>query len=264
MGISGSVLKLVAVVTMLIDHVAAGILLPYLNTYTNSDIYFLGTICNRDDIVMLYVIMRRIGRIAFPIYCFLLVEGFSYTKNKWKYLKNLGIFAVISEIPFDTGVNTDVKYAGMNALYTIRHDAEFMDHQNVFFTLFFGLLMLILIEKFSADRTKKYLSFFFVFVIAAATIFLNTDYSVFGIILILIFYLCRKNRMMAVICGYLFFALVLIDGEEAYSLPGFVLIMFYNNKRGFIGNNEFMKMFFYAFYPVHLIVIYLIRVAVFN
>lgn len=105
-GISGSTLKLIAVVTMLIDHVAASILaqIIFMNpaNYTNEGL-------KNTPIVVVYVIMRCIGRIAFPIYIFLLLEGFRYTRNRWRYLGRLVLFALISEIPFDMALAAEKK-----------------------------------------------------------------------------------------------------------------------------------------------------------
>lgn len=86
-GISAAVLKWIAVVTMVIDHFAASVywLLPR---------YDFGV----------YNIMRKIGRIAFPIYCFLLVEGFFHTRSRARYLRNCFLFALVSEIPFDMAI----------------------------------------------------------------------------------------------------------------------------------------------------------------
>ena len=95
-------LKMIAITTMLIDHVGA-VLLPQ------------------------YPILRIIGRIAFPIFCFLLVEGFMHTHDVIRYMTRIGLFALISEIPFDL------------LFYGRILDGT---HQNVFFTLFIGLVML--------------------------------------------------------------------------------------------------------------------------
>lgn len=86
-GISAAVLKWIAVVTMIIDHFAVAVY-PQFASYEYS----------------VYYIMRKVGRIAFPIYCFLLVEGFFHTKNVAKYLRNCILFAILSEIPFDMAI----------------------------------------------------------------------------------------------------------------------------------------------------------------
>lgn len=102
MGLNSFQLKCIAVITMIIDHTGA-VLFP-------------------DNMTL-----RYIGRIAFPIFCFLLVEGFFHTRDVRKYMLRLGMFAVISEIPYDLAFRDTV--------------IEF-EHQNVFFTLFIGVVMM--------------------------------------------------------------------------------------------------------------------------
>lgn len=132
-GITGSTLKLVAIITMLIDHTAATILDRTLMARGMGELdatnpqAVLDFMSENAGLYYLDSFMRLIGRIAFPIFCFLLVEGFKYTHNKWNYAIRLGIFALVSEIPFD--------------LALFNQFLEF-SHQNVYFTLLIGLLML--------------------------------------------------------------------------------------------------------------------------
>ena len=107
-GISGSTLKIIAVVTMLIDHIGGIILARYIMASGYMDVAASGDInvinawlTENSTLFTGYTIMRYIGRIAFPIYCFLLVEGFQRTGNVKKYAMRLGAFALISEVPFD-------------------------------------------------------------------------------------------------------------------------------------------------------------------
>jgi TraX protein. len=135
-GISGSTLKLVAIFTMLIDHIAASILENLLrcggpSSYANGGLLYT-----------VYSIMRSIGRLAFPIFCFLLVEGFLHTRNKSKYAIRLGIFALISEIPFDLAFEGKMFSWG---------------HQNVFFTLLIGLIVMAGFELVRVSKDKKWL-----------------------------------------------------------------------------------------------------------
>ena len=111
---SGTTLKWIAVISMLIDHTAE-VLINH-NAALTDPIW-----------AQIYVLMRGIGRIAFPIYAFLLVEGFLHTRDVKKYLARMLTFAVVSEIPFDLAVF---------------HTPFYWGYQNVFFTLFLGLLAL--------------------------------------------------------------------------------------------------------------------------
>lgn len=133
-GISGSTLKLVAIITMLIDHTGAAILerlyrsredriLISSSSKVIQDFYARYRLMNNIDTVM-----RMIGRVAFPIFCFLLVEGMVHTHNKWKYAGRLAVFAILSEIPFDLAFMGKPFY---------------WQYQNVFFTLLIGLLVMI-------------------------------------------------------------------------------------------------------------------------
>ena len=105
-GISSAVLKNIAVVTMLIDHIGAVIVTRLLirnglyEAMANQEAYtaWMG---QNGRMYGIYMAMRIIGRFAFPIYCFLLVEGFQKTHNVKKYLGRMFLFALISEVPFD-------------------------------------------------------------------------------------------------------------------------------------------------------------------
>jgi hypothetical protein len=235
-GISGSTLKMVAVLTMLIDHIAAAVLVRVMYASGSFELYGI------------YFVMRQIGRIAFPIYCFMLVEGLEYTRNKWKYAGRLAALALISEIPFDLAFSSQVLEFG---------------YQNVFFTLVIGLMTLIVIrkiedkcflpEKIAADRILRLV---LVLVTAAVGIglaeFLQTDYGGYGIVCILVLYFLRKKRWLQLVCGYIAFVVTL--GELA-ALPAFLLLALYRGRKGFN-----CKYFFYGFYPVHLLVLYLVCV----
>ena len=123
-GISGSTLKLIAIVSMLIDHTAATVIRALLISASPDWQPGLRT---------LYSVSRDIGRLAFPIFCFLLVEGFLHTRNPKKYAGRLFLFALISEIPFDLALQSGWFDPGK---------------QNVYFTLLIGLLVLMGLSYF--------------------------------------------------------------------------------------------------------------------
>ena len=130
---SSLVLKITALITMIIDHYGA---------------IFQGNI----------IIYRIIGRLAFPIYCFLLVEGYTHTSNIKKYASRLIAFAIISEIPFDLAFFGKIGF----------------EHQNIFFTLFIGLAAIYFID----NKEGKYSTNSAFIIIAASVIatLLRTDY----------------------------------------------------------------------------------------
>lgn len=225
--IDGSTLKIIAIITMFIDHIGAVILINLLQ-FSKGNVVM-------DTNAILYVICRNIGRISFPIFCFLLVEGFIHTKNVTKYAARLLIFAFISEIPFDLATNGDF-YAPYS--------------QNVFFTLWIGILVLIGLKKIGAIENMWLLyggRTLILLLGALASIFLNTDYELFGIISIAVLYLYRYNKKSQILLGACSFL------WEPTAILGFLPIYFYNGKRGLN-----MKYVFYAFYPIHFLVLYLI------
>lgn len=249
-GISGSTLKLIAVIAMLIDHTVASLLEPAIvsNPANYSDDGLLMT-----PIVIVYWIMRGIGRIAFPIYIFLLLEGFAHTSNRLRYLGRLALFALISEIPFDL------------ALWMSRrqilggHILEF-DYQNVFFTLAIGLLTIMLIDKMWECKREIYTKILIACMIAGLgmglAVLLRTDYDAAGVAAIVVAYALRRWRIpqMAGLC----LPLIYFNGIEAVALIDILPVAFYNGRRGWN-----LKWIFYAFYPVHLLVLGLIRMCIY-
>ena len=168
--LSGSSLKLIAVITMLIDHTACFLLAsePFFNQklVINTTSYDFS----------LYIFFRTVGRLAFPIFAFLLTEGFQYTHNRKKYALNLLVFALLSEIPWN------LLHSG-TLLY---------EKQNVFFTLFLGLLCMIIYETYQQDFKKQLLCFSGIFL---AGILLNADYGLKGIGFIFVLYLLREKKI---------------------------------------------------------------------
>ena len=148
-------------VIMLIDHTASFLLRYY--APANSVLFQMG-----DTSYSLYRIMRDVGRAAFPIFCFLLVEGFLHTHNRFKYGRNLLIFAFISEIPWNFAQNGTLVYS---------------DKQNVFFTLVLGYLAFCLIEHFEDNAQMQLIC---MLMLLAVSYFLKADYGYKGFIFLLI------------------------------------------------------------------------------
>jgi hypothetical protein len=224
--LNGSWLKILAIVTMTIDHAAA----LYFWNHPSFHITLL-TIGSRT--ITLYAMMRLIGRLAFPIFSFLLVEGFLHTHNRFKYGCNLFLFALISEIPFNLACS--------NAL--------FYPSQNVFFTLFLGYLGLCAIEHFKNKLFSATLSLVGLFIIS---FFLKADYSYIGFGFILMLFALRNSRLIQALVGCCILPSHMIAGLA------FIPLSMYNGNRGFI-KGSFAKYFFYIYYPLHLLVIYLLR-----
>lgn len=251
-GISSAVLKNIAVVTMLIDHIGAVIVIRLMiqkglyGAMVDQEAYIAWVGQNR-GMYGTYMAMRIIGRFAFPIYCFLLAEGFQKTHNVKRYLGRMLLFALISEVPFD------LAFSGR--LWN-------MQYQNVFFTLFIGLMVIaglrLVDQRLAGPETWRKLAgvgLYAVIIVAgsALALVLKTDYSFQGILAITVLYLFRSHRKTQIWAGVIIF--LLMDGMEMIAALSFLLIWFYNGARG-----RQNKYFFYFFYPAHLLVLWLICV----
>ena len=234
-------LKVIAIITMVIDHIAVFLLADMGGSYGTA-----------------YDIMRGIGRLSFPIFCFLLVEGYYRTKNLSKYMLRLAAFAVISQIPYSLAAHDKLIQFG-----------KF----NIFFTLFTGLVFIWLADtsiKLFKDSKKKataILCLMVSFGIIAVTMYfaveIGLDYGWFGLALILLFFFLREKPEKYDDVRVRFFILALRSGalfilihcfyyeSEIYALFALIPITAYNGEKG-----RSIRWFFYVFYPVHLLVIY--------
>lgn len=238
-GLSSFGLKYIALLSMTIDHIGA-IFLPY------------GTLS--------YTIARGIGRIAFPIFCFLLVEGFSHTSNRRSYLKRLTLFAFLSEIPFDMAFYHFPQVTDPSILF---------GHQNVFFTLALGFFALCLMEKYWWESyVLRLLPAIFFCVLAEL---LHTDYSFVGVFVIVFFYALKKRPQTSPVKGrfsddllaisYPVLLLFLAYGN-LFVVLAIPLLCLYNEKKGSpLPNGKSFpgaKYLFYWYYPAHLLVLALL------
>lgn len=221
--INGAQLKYIAFASMFIDHFNKAIITPFL-TGTGP----LNVITRIFDIL---------GRIAFPIFAFMIVEGFFKTKSRWKYLRNLLVFATISEIPYD-----------------MFQSAVFINtrSQNILWGLALGLFTIMVIDKLK-ERIKKRPLWIFVSILIVAlssllSMLISADYEYYAIIIIYIYYLFYDKRLLASGLGYL----VII--KEIYSILGFATVLLYNGEKG-----KQNKTFNYLFYPAHLLIFGIIR-----
>lgn len=215
--LNGAHLKIIAMIAMLIDHAGAFILLPWLQSHPLTPEY--------RQWADLYTLSRSIGRIAFPIFCFLIVEGIHKTHNPWAYLKRLVIFAFISEIPYNLAKGLEpFNFA----------------HQNVYFTLALGLFTLIILQQYRQPLLRMAV----VIATVVLSIVLNTDYQMNGIMIIVMLYLLHSYRFWQSLAGALFFW-----QYSPWGMPAFALTYLYNGERGRLNSR-----IFYWFYPVHLLI----------
>ena len=222
---SGAQLKYIAFLSMLADHVNKALIYPFL-----SGEGILQRISDAFDIL---------GRIAFPLFAFFLVEGFFKTGNRKKYLASLLIFGIISEIPFDM------------ALSGVFFE---LNSNNIMFTLALMLITIWTIDilKEKMQNMSKYtwypVSFVIVGIMCIISMVTGLDYEYHAIMIGYLFYIFYNKRVFAIFLGYLAIF------KEVWSLLGFSLILTYNGKRG-----KQNKLFNYCFYPVHLLILGILR-----
>ena len=230
---SGTALKTIACITMLVDHIGAscieaGILTPGLDARTLSQDTLSAYPLYRLDMVL-----RFTGRLAFPIFCFLLVEGFVHTRDVKKYVRRLFLFALISEVPFDLA---------------FFRTSFALDHQNVYWTLALGVLAMAGLKHFEKpDGSASWKGLLCVAGCTLAALVACTDYDGIGVLIICALYLTRGDRKRQCIVGAVLFA------WELTAPLAFVLVWFYNGQRGRC--TPAMQKVFYWFYPVHLSVL---------
>ena len=222
---SGAQLKYIAFLSMLADHVNKALIYPFL-----SGEGILQRISDAFDIL---------GRIAFPLFAFFLVEGFFKTGNRKKYLASLLIFGIISEIPFDMALSGVFFEPNSN---------------NIMFTLALMLITIWTIDilKEKMQNMSKYIwypvSFVIVGIMCIISMVTGLDYEYHAIMIGYLFYIFYNKRVFAIFLGYLAIF------KEVWSLLGFSLILTYNGKRG-----KQNKLFNYCFYPVHLLILGILR-----
>ena len=223
------VLKIIACFTMFIDHVG------YI-VFDGHSSWF-----------------NYVGRLAFPIFAFQISEGYIHTHDVKKYLLRLILFAFISQIPFllfHSIINNEL---GLN----------------VIFTLFLGLVAIIIYDKYN-----KFVGVFSAIIFGIIAHFLNSDYSFYGVGITFLFYVFNKNKCLLaisfiiatlmqysyLILGYYNYGFEFLKNVFITYLPYFIctifsiiIILCYNKKKG-----PSTKYFFYLFYPLHMILIYIL------
>lgn len=235
--VNGFTLKLIAVLTMTMDHTAA----------------VLG--CGP-----LYWPMRGIGRLAFPIYCFLLVEGYFHTHSVRKYTGRLLIAFVLSDIPFDLA---------------FAYQWPSWQYQNVMLTLAIGLVTVYLVDHSrsyvqrisSSERLQKalWILLTLAFLVTGTWLaeFCRTDYGGGGVLLILLFYFFRKKPVW--LCVTVLAELFLVFGLlETPGILAMLPILLYNQERGPAPGGKWGQWFFYLYYPLHIGILVLLNIALYG
>ena len=217
--LDGTSLKLIAMISMVFDHV--------------GDMFFPGALW-----------MRMIGRLAMPLFSFCIAEGYAHTKNKQRYLLRMGVFALVSEIPFDLAFEGRVG----------------LGHQNIMLSFFLAILALMVFDRIRGEGKehaagKTLLGILCVCAVAVLALVLRADYTLFAVLAVFLFYVLR-NRHPLLRCGVGVGFLALTRTVGYYRATGLSLIplLLYNGKRG-----RGLKWLFYAFYPGHLLLLYLLK-----
>lgn len=314
-GITGSTVKIIAVVTMLIDHIGAAILTRMLivrgmYTMPGDSAAIARWLAENGALYSAMLVMRMIGRLGFPIFCFLLTEGFQKTRSRKKYMFRLGLFALISEIPFDLAFSGQIlEFRYQNVYFTLfigmlgltafdclakwdagkglrialtaagllllpLYGAAFLTNQlrswfylpgsGVVFGVLFGVLLvavlifyMILRKGKGSDRAWRICADLAVLAVIMATAdLLRTDYGGMGVLTIAAMYCFRRNKVLSMTAGCGGLNLMCFFQLNPSEIPAFfalIPVALYNGERGLK-----MKYFFYAFYPAHLLLLWLI------
>lgn len=204
--------------------------------------------------------MTCIGRLAFPIFAFQIVEGFFKTSNFKRYLSRMFLFACISEIPFNLMMNGSWYYPF---------------HQNVLFTFCIALILIRVLEWAKSKNIIVYTSMGVLMTFVGYMIGMITmvDYYGFGILMCLVFYFCYglKYGWIGQFIGLAYINIYMMQGlefeillwghryfipQQAFALLALIPIWIYNGKQGY--HNRFIQWACYAFYPVHILILSLL------
>jgi hypothetical protein len=237
--LTGTGLKWLAIVTMLVDHTAAVLVYGHyleLRAAWGSDAALWYDA---------YLWMRRIGRISFPLFCFVLVEGFTHTHSRPKYALRLLAFALVSEVPYDLALHDEV---------------SFVSQLNVMFTLLLAFVALWVADALgTALKLPSWGTVGLTVVTVAGAALLaqgpvDVSYHAYGIVLVGVLYLARKHRLLQFALGCAASAWYCVDHGswlQMWSVVGLACIAPYNGQRG-----RGLKYFFYVFYPAHLLILW--------
>lgn len=221
--LDGTTLKIIAMVSMVFDHV--------------GDMFF-------PEMAW----MRMVGRLAMPIFAFCITEGYIHTRDKKKYLLRMGIFALISEVPFDLAFDGKIGFS----------------HQNIMLSFFISIVALMLFDlirgakietkgRYSVWRTI--LGILVVIVMAVIAMLAKADYTMFAVGSVFLFYVFKDvNPFVRPIPGVAFLAVTRTMGYYCIMGLSIIPLLLYNGKKG-----KGLKWLFYVFYPGHLLLLYVIK-----
>ncbi|OCA90498.1 hypothetical protein A8F94_01015 [Bacillus sp. FJAT-27225] len=227
--LNANAIKVIAIIAMIVDHAA---------------IWLVPAGTTMDTII------HTFGRLAAPIMCYLIAEGFNYTSNLQNYIKRLFIFALISHFPF-------VLYLGL----------EWWQATSVIWSLLMGLVALAISQK-----TDLHLALKAALIGLCCVLAWTADWNYIGVLWVLFFGIFRGNFKMQMLS-------YVTIGTVFYIIPGIVsmgfdsifrfgiflvipLLALYNGERG--KKSNLIKWTFYVFYPAHLFILYIFRYVIFG
>lgn len=223
-------LKIIAILAMTINHIG----FVFKNVYNP---------------LWWQIMYLTIGKITFPIMAYLLNLGFQKTKSKMRYIIRLGIYALISIIPYHytIGINTDATIYPLN---------------NILFTLMIGLLLITILDKLKPSKMMQVL-----FLIIASALTFNSDWNIIGVLIIYFFYKDSKIEsktliIIATTTSIINFIATLDITSFTYlgiilSIP---ILKNTNDERGY--SNNLIKHGFYIYYPLHLSVLFILHLLI--
>lgn len=238
-------IKIIALLSMLLDHIGAFIIYPmYVNACMVNGVEMMGELVpnNARIIYLIYMVCRIIGRLAFPIFSFMIVEGFLHTHNLRKYLCRLFLFAIISEIPYDlanTGTVLEIS------------------KQNVLWTFIIAIIMMWTLERIRTkiESNVKYILLTIIVISISALFAIFSDGGIGGILLIASMYLFHKKKTCYWIGCVLSLCVMSLQFMwiQLFAAVALILLEVYNGKKG-----KDYKYLFYIFYPAHLLILWFV------
>ncbi len=261
-------LKMIALVSMLIDHIGAIIIHPLLTTYES----FIDPSLYSVLWVILVAVRGTIGRLALPLFLFMMVEGFFYTHDRKKYLLRLIIFAIISEPLYNTAFDNNI--LGIDGLRFWHPEA-----QNIFFDLSMGFITIWCLHTILDKLQEKGLSIMDIRqkgkrAQALWPILTTIAITAIGIVAVR-FTRCSYGDacLLGFVAGYLFrryndshkyLFVATVIAVSVRLLVTIVALILYPVMANYNGNQgrKMNKYFFYVFYPAHIAILYLIRLGI--
>ena len=248
--LSGNQLKMIAAICMLVDHVTKvfyqSIAYRVINPMLESGALSVERLMVIQNFYQYF--LCGIGAVAFPVFAFAFAEAFQHTRSKKRLFLRLIIFSFLSEFVFDATFFS--RYAERTPGWP-----WYWWHQNVFFTYLQAFCALWLMEQIGKLKSKP-LSVLLQGMTVLAICYLAEckvygDYGGYGVFLIIVIHVLRKNRLYQII-GMLFVKHLLFKSYYPLSfLISLVLILLYNGRRG----EKNLKSFFYVFYPAHITIV---------